>query len=404
MNFLRTAINGISLSLRPRVTCPTLDLSPEAVIPAEAGIQAGNAGFSRIKDGAGLIKPGMRIKSERSLTRYTRKTACILLLLSWACLINSCSYMVKNDQQKIYSKPKYGVDKFVVVQGYTIHYVEAGEGEPILLIPGAFSTYRHWNRIIPCLSKQYKLLCIDYLGVGDSDKPRSGFGYTIEEQADLMVKMIEALQIPKVQIIGVSYGGAIALNLAARYPEKVDKIVSIEGNGIKHQGIPYRPMKGLLGWPVVGELSIGAIRLGVADRLVAKSVMGKAWEQMTEAERDEVAEIIAQNNKTASAVSWHLISQTLETSKDFTDQAKTIQIPVLYLYGQNSYYHGMAETNAEFLRTYLRNVKIVRFNDGIHDLELQKPEDVAALVLEFLAQNGIAQETEITKSQISNSN
>jgi pimeloyl-ACP methyl ester carboxylesterase len=315
--------------------------------------------------------------------RFSR-TAYILLIFSWVFLISSCSYMVRNDQHKTYLKPKYGVDKFVVVQGYNIHYVEAGEGEPILLIPGAFSTYRHWNRIIPYLSKQYKLLCIDYLGVGDSDKPRSGFGYTIEEQADLIVKMVETLQISKVQIIGVSYGGAIALNLAARYPEKVDKIISIEGNGIKHQGIPYRPMKGLLGWPVVGELSTGVIRLGLADRLVAKSVMGKAWEQMTEAEKKEIVEIIAQNNKTASAVSWHLISRTLETSKDFTDQAKTIQTPVLYLYGGNSYYHGMAETNAEFLKTHLRNAKIVRLNDGIHDLELQKPEDVAALVLEFL--------------------
>jgi pimeloyl-ACP methyl ester carboxylesterase len=240
--------------------------------------------------------------------------------------------------------------------------------------------------------------------VGDSDKPRSGFGYTIEEQADLIVKMVDALQISKVQIFGVSYGGAIALNVAARYPEKVDKIISIEGNGIKHQGIPYRPMKGLLGWPVVGELSIGVIRLGVADRLVAKSVMGKAWEQMPEAEKKEIVEIVAQNNKTASSVSWHLISRTLETSKDFSDQAKTIQIPVLYLYGGNSHYHGMAETNAEFLKTHLRNAKIVRLHDGIHDLELQKPEDVAALVLEFLAQNGTGQENEITKSQIPNPN
>jgi len=319
--------------------------------------------------------------------RFSRMSV-ILLMSAYVSLMSSCSYMVKNDQHKIYSKSQYGVDKFVVVEGYNIHYVEAGEGDPILLIPGAFSTYRHWNRIIPYLSKHYRLLCIDYLGVGDSDKPRSGFGYTIEEQADLIVRMIETLEISKVQIFGVSYGGAIALNLAARYPEKVDKIISIEGNGIKHQGIPYRPMKGLLGWPVVGELSIGGIRLGVADRIVAKSVMGKAWEQLTEAEKKEIVEIISQNNKMASAVSWHLISRTLETSKDFTDQAKTIQIPVLYLYGGNSHYHGMAETNAEFLRTYLRNAKIVRFNDGIHDLELQKPKDVAALVREFLTQNG----------------
>jgi pimeloyl-ACP methyl ester carboxylesterase len=130
--------------------------------------------------------------------------------------------------------------------------------------------------------------------------------------------------------------------------------------------------------------------------------MGKAWEQMSEAERKEVAEIMAQSNKTASRVSWHLISRTLETSRDFTDQAKTIQTPVLYLYGENSYYHGMAETNAEFLRAHLQNVEIVRFNDGIHDLELQKPKEVAALVLEFLAENGAAEEGEIPKPQISN--
>jgi len=334
--------------------------------------------------------------------RLIRKS--LMIFMFFCLLLNAgCSYMVKNEKHQVYLKPKYGTDRFVSVQGYNLHYVEAGEGQPILLIPGAFSTYRHWNRVAPYLSKHHKLLCLDYLGVGDSDKPRSGFGYTIEEQADLIVKMIETLQIPKVHILGVSYGGAIALNLAARYPEKVDRIVSIEGNGIKHQMVPYEPLKGLLGWPVVGELSIGVVRSGIADRLVAKSVMGMAWDQMNEAEKEEVIEIMAQSNKTASRTSWHLISRTIETSRDFSDQAKTIRIPVLYLYGGNSYYHGMAETNAEFLKTHLQNVEIVRFKDGIHDLELQKPEEVADIVLQFLAKNRIAQEKETTKSQIPNS-
>jgi pimeloyl-ACP methyl ester carboxylesterase len=48
----------------------------------------------------------------------------------------------------------------------------------------------------------------------------------------------------------------------------------------------------------------------------------------------------------------------------------------------------MAETNAAFLKTHLPNVEIVQFKDGIHDLELQKPEAVVALVLEFLAKDG----------------
>jgi len=108
---------------------------------------------------------------------------------------------VKNEKHKVYSKSKYGRNRFVVVQNRNIHYVETGEGQPALLIPGAWSTYRYWNRITPLLSKHYRLLALDYLGAGDSDKPGSGFGYTVEEQADLIAGIIEALQVSKVHII-----------------------------------------------------------------------------------------------------------------------------------------------------------------------------------------------------------
>jgi len=298
---------------------------------------------------------------------------------------------VKNERHQVYSRPRYGTDKFVVARGYNIHYVEVGEGDPILLIPGAFSTYRHWNKIIPFLSKHYKLLCIDYLGVGDSDKPRSGFKYTIEEQADLLREVIGELKISKVHIVGVSYGGAIALNLAARYPERVGKIVSIEGNGFngnKHQKISYGPMADLLRFPLIGEIPVGVIRSGLMDRFVAKSVMGRAWEDLNEIERKEVIEIVSQNNRTASRTSWFHISRTLKTSRDFSEKAKAISIPILYLYGENSDYHDMAKANANFMKTHLRNVEVISFQDGIHDLQLQKPEEVARLILEFFARNG----------------
>ena len=313
------------------------------------------------------------------------------LVFSLILFSSSCSYMVKNEKHRVYSKSEYGVDKFVVLGGYNVHYVEVGEGEPVFLISGAFSTYRHWNRVTPRLSKHFKLYCIDYLGAGDSDKPVSGFDYTIEEQADLMVKMMEALQISKVHVLGVSYGGAIALNLAARYTDKVGKIVSIEGNGIngnRHQKISYGPMQDLLKVPIFGEIPIGLIRSGLADKLVTKSVMGKAWEDLNETEKKEVRRIVSKDNRTASRISWLRICQTLKTSRDFTEEAKRISTPILYLYGGDSDYYEMAKGNADFLKAHLADVKVVRFDDGIHDLELQKPEDVATLVLRFLSQNG----------------
>lgn len=333
---------------------------------------------------------------------FRRIRLVVFTLLPCLLVSMGCSYLVKNERHEVYSRPKYGTDKFVVARGYNIHYVEAGEGEPVFLIPGAFSTYRHWNKIIPFLSKHYRLLCIDYLGVGDSDKPRSGFKYTIEEQADLIANMMEKLQIPKVHIVGVSYGGAIALNIAARYPERVGKIVSIEGNGIngnKHQKISYGPMADLLRFPLIGEIPIGVIRSGLVDRFVAKSVMGKAWENLNEIERQEVIEIVSQSNGTASRTSWFHISRTLKTSRDFSEEAKVTSTPILYLYGENSDYHDMARANANFLKTHLPDVEIISFQDGIHDLQLQKPEEVARLILEFLVK-GVTHKGDALSSDI----
>jgi pimeloyl-ACP methyl ester carboxylesterase len=321
------------------------------------------------------------------MRKRLNRASFVLFLAPWILLTIGCGYIVKNEKQQVYSKTKYGQDRFAVVQDHNIHYVEIGEGEPVLLIPGAWSTYRYWNRIIPILSKNYQLLAMDYLGVGDSDKPRSGFGYTVEEQADLIARMIETLQISKVHIVGTSYGGGIALNVAARYPDRVGKIVSIEGNGMKHKKVPYRPMKSLLKWPLFGEVPISVTRSGLLDKIIAKWVMGKAWRSLSLNEMEEIVEIISKANKTASRVSWYRISRTLVTSKDFAEEAKTIRTPILYLYGKNSDYRDMAEANAEFLRTNLPYVEVVCFKDGIHNLELQKPEEVGNLILEFLNKN-----------------
>jgi len=334
------------------------------------------------------------------MSQRLNRIVYILLLVSWILLNIGCGYIVKNEKHQVYSKPKYGQDRFVIVQDHNIHYVEAGEGQHVLLIPGAWSSYRYWNRVIPLLSKHYQLLAMDYLGVGDSDKPRSGFVYTVQEQADLIAKILERLQIPQAHIIGTSYGGGIALNLAARYPDRVGKIVAIEGNGMKHKKVPYRPVEGLLKWPLIGDISISVTRSGLIDKVIAKSLLGKTWHTLGDKEKKEIVEIVSQTNKTASRVSWYHISRTPVTSKDFAEEAKTIRVPILYLYGENSDYREMAEANAGFLKTHLLNVEVTRFKDGVHNLQLQKPEEVANLILEFLSKSH--PDISITKSKILN--
>ena len=305
--------------------------------------------------------------------------------------ITGCNYLVKNEEHRVYSKPRYGIDHFIVAKGYHIHYVEipseTSGGETVVLTPGAFSTYRSWNRMIPFLSRHYRLLALDYVGTGDSDKPHLGFDYKIEEQADLIAEIVQKLKLPKIHLVGASYGGVIALNFATRYPERTGQVVCIEGGVVKPEKMPNNGKKGLLRWPLIGDFFISAIRSGLFDQMTAMSVMGKAWESLAENEKEEIVQIISQNNKTASRISWYRISRTFENSKDFVEEVKGIQVPVLYLYGKRSEFRSMAELNVQFFKTYLPGIEMVDFEDGVHDLELQKPEEVARLVLKFLERN-----------------
>jgi pimeloyl-ACP methyl ester carboxylesterase len=141
-----------------------------------------------------------------------------------------------------------------------------------------------------------------------------------------------------------------------------------------------------LRWPVISDAAIGVIRSGLIDELGVRLIMGTAWHEMSEEDKKEVFGIISQNNKTASRFSWYHISRSMKTSKDFTEEVKTVELPILYLYGKKSGYLYMAETNAAFLKKHLSDVRVIYFEDGIHDLELQKPAEVADLIVGFLGE------------------
>jgi len=280
---------------------------------------------------------------------------------------------------------RYGDDRFTEVDGYRVHYVEVGVGDPVILIAGSFSTYRAWNRIIPLLSKHYRLLVLDYVGTGDSDKPQKGFRYSVQEQAHLISKLIKQLNLGCIHLIGASYGGAIALNLAARHPEQISKVVSIEGGIVKPQTLPGNPLEFALQYPVIGDLFIGLVKTGFLNGLLLKLIAGQWYAHMTEDDKSEFLEQLRYNAKSASRIAWYWITVSHKTCEDFTATAKTMQMPILYLYGTASdFMEPLLQENIRFLETHLPHAQIVGLTGGIHDLQFQKPTEVADAVLSFL--------------------
>ncbi len=303
-------------------------------------------------------------------------------------LCTSCAPHVaqNSDALRIPKAPaEFGIDRFTTAQKHNAHYVEVGEGPPAILIPGLFGTYRGFSLMLPLLAPHFSLIALDNFGTGDSDTPAADFGYTVPEQADMIVKLMDELKIPRCTLIGVSYGGMIALNIAARYPDRVTAVVCIEGAVIMPKPSPYHRMEQGLDTPIIGDAIIGLIRSGLLNEVIAKDVMGYAWPTMDAENKAEVKEIISHYTDAATRQTWLSLARALRTSKDFTEEAKVIKAPVLYLSGDKSSFREMTETNIDYFKTHLPNVSLVSFEDGIHDLELQKPRETASMIVNFIA-------------------
>ena len=105
-----------------------------------------------------------------------------------------------------------------------MHYVDEGEGEPIVFVHGTPTWSFLWRQQIKSLSRIYRCIAPDHLGFGLSEKP-AGFAYTPEAHADNLEKLIEHLQLKNITLVVHDFGGPIGLRYALRHPENVKNLV-----------------------------------------------------------------------------------------------------------------------------------------------------------------------------------
>lgn len=136
----------------------------------------------------------------------------------------------------------------VRIEPYTLNYIVAGEGKPILLLHGANIGWAQWYQNIAELAKHYKVYALDLPGAGDSTKVNF---YKTDFESDyvrIVDKFIETQNFKKISIVGSSFGGWIALKLAIEHRPYIDKIVIGNPLGFtaympsKFRPVSFRPL------------------------------------------------------------------------------------------------------------------------------------------------------------------
>lgn len=106
----------------------------------------------------------------------------------------------------------------------TISYEECGSGEPLVLLMGLGAPGSKWAPHMEAYEKHFHVYAPDNRGAGQSDKPVA-YAYTIEEMAKDVIGFMDAAEIEKAHVNGISMGGAIAQYLAIYYPERVKSLI-----------------------------------------------------------------------------------------------------------------------------------------------------------------------------------
>lgn len=126
--------------------------------------------------------------------------------------------------------------------GIKTNYLEAGKGDTVVLIHGSgpgVTSYANWRLVIPALAENFRVIAPDMVGFGYTERP-DDIEYGVQTWADQVVGLMDTLEISQAHMVGNSFGGAIALRIAAQHPERVRKLVLMGS-----MGVPFPITEGL---------------------------------------------------------------------------------------------------------------------------------------------------------------
>ena len=118
----------------------------------------------------------------------------------------------------------------VSIHGHDVSYRRGGEGETVLLLHGLAGSSRTWRAVVPDLARTHDVIAPDLLGHGESAKPMGD--YSLGAFASGMRDFLAALDVPSATIVGHSFGGGVAMQLAYQHPELCDRLVLVSSGGL----------------------------------------------------------------------------------------------------------------------------------------------------------------------------
>ena len=257
--------------------------------------------------------------------------------------------------------------------GLRVRFVRRGHGPAVVLVHGLASSMYTWADVIPALAKEHDVVAVDLPGFGGSDIPDD---LSPSVYPDTVLALMDRLGISRATLIGNSLGGAVAVVLAARHPERVRRLVLIDSAGFNLDPSRRPLILRLLGFgPVAAALDALPVR-----RRVVTAALRQVFYDRAHVTPEKVEEYLA---PLARPGATEAIRSLLARQAAFGLPAlvREVRVPTMIVWGRNDRWIPAADAD-RFASAIPAARKVVLEECG-HVPQEERPAELVHLLEEF---------------------
>lgn len=263
----------------------------------------------------------------------------------------------------------------VMISGRKMAFDEVSPPNPkgtILLLTGLAAKRLGWYRQLEEFGRHYRTIALDHRGVGDSDEVTEA--YTVDDMADDAAAVLKALGISRAYVVGISLGGFVALKLALRHPEVVEKLVLISTSAGGRTHVPPDPdMVAML------TRSREGVEVGELARQNYSRFMAPGYAESHPEELDRIAEIARYRPQSPAS---YMLQLQAAMAHDVSHQLDRILAPTLVIHGQDD--PMIPRENGLYLARHIKAARLILYPNVGHLPNIERAEELNRDVLAFL--------------------
>jgi pimeloyl-ACP methyl ester carboxylesterase len=260
-------------------------------------------------------------------------------------------------------------------EGMKVHYSVEGNGPPLILIHGTFSSLHTWDDWAAQLQNDFTIIRMDLQGFGLSG-PHPNHDYSPEAYSRLVVALLDHLQITSCYMAGNSLGGLITWNTAVNYPDRIEKMILLDASGIPKQsgGRPWI-------FDLASNKTFGKVLSKFTPRFLFKMNMEQVYfdkSKMTEELIDRYYYLLRREGNREAFIVKSGRNYPLPPAQNLADMS----IPTLIMWGK--YDQWIPYTDAFEFEKLLRNSKLIIYENAGHVPMEEIPAESALDAKNFL--------------------